>query len=366
MKKRCPTFIDLFAGAGGLSIGLEKAGFQLVAATDWDHYSCETLRTNHPSVVIKEGDINNINLGKFSAELGQVEIDLIAGGPPCQGFSQLGKRQKDDPRNQLWRQYMRVVAHFRPKVFLMENVPQLLASDEYIEIKKIANELGYTVRERVLHAVDYGAPQKRKRAIIIGSRIGTPEHPEPTHCDPRKLSLLNQSLKTWRTVRDAIGDLPPKPSGENWHVGRNPTEKSLRRYKSIPPGGNRFDLPENLMPDCWKRKKTGSTDVFGRIEWDKPSLTIRTEFFKPEKGRYLHPSEHRPITIREAARLQTFPDTYVIVGSNVQAAKQVGNAVPSELGRAVGTKLLELINAHLDSLNDEVVDRPAKLQRQVA
>src|SRR3989344_4937636 len=330
---RKPVFIDLFAGAGGMSIGLEKAGFELLAATDWDHWSCETLRTNHPNTVVKEGDITEIDLDLFAKELGRIEVDLIVGGPPCQGFSQLGKRLQDDPRNQLWQQYMKFVAYFKPKVFLMENVPQLLTSDEYSRIKGMAEQLGYSVVEKVLHAVDYGVPQKRKRAIILGSRIGILQHPAETHVELAKVNLLNQNLKSWKTVRDAIGDLPRKTTGKNWHVGRNPTKLSLQRYKTVPEGGNRFDLPTTLMPDCWKRKKTGSTDVFGRLSWNKPALTIRTEFFKPEKGRYLHPQEHRPITIREAARLQTFPDTYIIKGSNVQAAKQVGNAVPPELAR---------------------------------
>jgi DNA (cytosine-5)-methyltransferase 1 len=366
VRKKKPVFIDLFAGAGGMSIGLEQAGFKLVAATDWDHWSCETLRTNHPDILVKEGDIVDIDLYEFERELNVPEIDLIVGGPPCQGFSQLGKQQKNDPRNQLWRHYMRFVEHFKPKIFLMENVPQLLTSDEYVQIKEMATALGYSVKEKVLHAVDYGVPQKRKRTIIIGSRIGSPAHPTPTHIDPTKVNLLNRDLKLWRTVRDAIGDLPKKPTGENWHVGRNPTPMSLERYKCVPEGGNRFDLPEQLKPDCWKKRATGSTDVFGRLSWDKPALTIRTEFFKPEKGRYLHPKEHRPITIREAARIQTFPDNYIIVGSNVQAAKQIGNAVPAELARNIGLKLLELLNAPVDSFGDEIVDRSARLERQLA
>lgn len=345
-----------------MSIGLEKAGFELVAATDWDHWSCETLRANHPKVPVKEGDIIEINLREFQSEIGDVEIDLIVGGPPCQGFSQLGKQDKSDPRNQLWRQYMRFVEHFRPKVFLMENVPQLLASDEYTDIRKSAESLGYVVKEEVLHAVDYGVPQKRKRAIIIGSRIGVPSHPEPTHADPSKKELLEQGRKPWRTVREVIGNLSAKPTGENWHVGRNPTPLSLQRYKTIPLGGNRFNLPMELRPECWKKKTTGSTDVFGRLWWDKPSLTIRTEFFKPEKGRYLHPEEHRPITIREAARIQTFPDDYIITGSNVQAAKQIGNAVPAELAYQIGLKLIELLKSPSNGLKNKIVNSGAGVQ----
>lgn len=365
-KNHKHVFIDLFAGAGGLSVGLEQAGFKLIAATDWDRWSCETLRANHKDIVVQDGDITKIDLEDFSKKIGRKTVDLIVGGPPCQGFSQLGKRMKDDPRNQLWREYMRFVAFFKPKLFLMENVPQLLASDEFQSIKEVAEGLGYEVREKVLHAVEYGVPQKRKRAVILGSRMGIPKYPEPTHTNPDNFNLLNRHLKTWATVKDAIADLPLEPTGKDWHIGRNPTPTSLKRYQSIPPGGNRFNLPPALTPDCWKRKKTGSTDVFGRLEWNAPSLTIRTEFFKPEKGRYLHPQAHRPITIREAARLQTFPDEYVFIGSNVQVAKQIGNAVPCRLAYAVGKELLQFLNPSADSVQKETIDRLAPLQSQLA
>ncbi|KKU54816.1 hypothetical protein A3C34_04300 [Candidatus Amesbacteria bacterium RIFCSPHIGHO2_02_FULL_48_21] len=350
-----PVLIDLFAGAGGLSIGLEQAGFKLVAATDWDHWSCETLRANHKGAFVAEGDINEVDLDDFAGKLSADEVDLIVGGPPCQGFSALGKRSKSDPRNQLWRQYMRFVEYFNPKVFLMENVPELLKSEEYAQIKKTAEKLGYQVKEKILFAPDYGVPQKRKRAIILGSRIGEPKFPNPTHALPGQMTLDNYNCAPWKNVRDAISDLPLDPDGNNWHVGRNPTKKSLKRYKSVPPGGNRFNLPQDLMPECWKRKKTGSTDVFGRLEWDKPSLTVRTEFFKPEKGRYLHPEAHRPITIREAARLQTIPDSYILKGSHLEVAKQIGNAVPCELARNIGEELLKLFNADSDSVQDKRV-----------
>lgn len=351
-KNQQPTFIDLFAGAGGLSIGFEEAGFKMVAATDWDHWSCETLRANNKEAVIYEGDIVKMDPLTLSQQIGLKSVDVIIGGPPCQGFSQLGKRQKDDPRNQLWKEYMRFVAFFNPKVFLIENVPQLLTSDQYEQIKNTAKTLGYEIKEKVLAAVDYGVPQKRKRAIIIGSKIGTPNHPQPTHTAPNKSNLLIGNLEPWATVKDAIGDLPLIPDGANWHIGRNPTPTSLQRYKCIPAGGNRFNLPPEITPDCWKRKLTGSTDVFGRLEWNKPSLTIRTEFFKPEKGRYLHPEAHRPITIREAARLQTFPDDYYFAGSNVQVAKQIGNAVPIRLAAAIGKELLNLLQTDTNRFQD--------------
>lgn len=365
IKSGKPLFIDLFAGAGGLSIGFEKAGFRLVAATDWDHWSCETLRANHPDIPVHEGDICEMNLDEWSKLLPSREIDLIVGGPPCQGFSQLGKREQSDPRNQLWRQYMRFVAYFRPKMFVIENVPQLLTSEEFPCIESEAVKLGYELKAKVLHAADYGIPQKRKRAVIIASRVGLPSHPEPTHVSPNGSNLLNHHLSPWRTVKDAIGDLPLIPNNANWHVGRNPMPRSLQRYKSVPPGGNRFDLPVELMPDCWRNKLTGSTDVFGRLEWDKPSLTIRTEFFKPEKGRYLHPQSHRPITPREAARLQTFPDDYALIGSYTQVAKQIGNAVPPELAHAIGSALLSFLETSGNDFQQNLVHGFPVLNREL-
>jgi DNA (cytosine-5)-methyltransferase 1 len=146
-------------------------------------------------------------------------------------------------------------------------------------------------------------------------------------------------------VKDAIGDLPLKPTGVDLHVGRNPTELSKQRYSHIPVGGNRFNLPKELTPNCWLNKPTGLTDVFGRLWWDRPSVTIRTEFFKPEKGRYLHPTEDRPITLREAARIQGFPDSYKFTGSYTQIAKQIGNAVPTALAESIAEQVLSILES---------------------
>ncbi len=263
--------------------------------------------------------------------------ELIVGGPPCQGFSPLGKmsasevmQQNHISMNKLWQHYFRLVEDSMPRAFIVENVPQLLTSKEYPLIVKKAEELGYNVVSGVLKAEMYGVPQKRTRGFIIGALDFYPALPGPT--------------KERKTVRDAIGDLPPKPTGENLHIGRNPTPKSLERYRCIPPGGNRFDLVRkrpDICPECWLKKKTGSTDVFGRMEWDKPSLTIRTEFYKPEKGCYLHPSEDCPITYREAARLQTFPDDFVFEGSKIEIARMIGNSVPPKLAYHVAKAVLK-------------------------
>lgn len=247
----------------------------------------------------------------------------------------MGERVPNDPRRQLWRHFLRAVRDSKPLIFVMENVPPLLRSAEYEAIREEA--AGYKVQGRILNAANYGVPQQRKRAFVIGSRIGEPVFPKPTHRDPGKdPTFETHGLPTWMTVREAIADLPPVPTGENWHIGRNPTEKSLRRYRCVPPGGNRWDLPPELMPECWKRKTKGGTDLFGRLWWNRPSVTIRTEFYKPEKGRYLHPEEDRPITHREAARLQGFDDDFLLVGAKIAVGIQIGNAVPPALAHQIG------------------------------
>jgi DNA (cytosine-5)-methyltransferase 1 len=299
--------------------------------------------------------------------------DVVIGGPPCQGFSLLNKNREGDPRKQLWRPFFEIVERSGAQVFVMENVPQLLGSFEHGEILGTAEAMGFKCWSEVLSAADYGVPQSRRRAFIIGCKYFDPSQvfpPRRTHFDPRKggaqISFLQAdgrgylpNAMKWRTVGDAIADLPQPIGTEiraeqpplDLHFGRTPTEMSKARYRAIPEEGmNRFDLQKRapeLTPGCWIRKKSGGTDLFGRLWWDRPSVTIRTEFFKPEKGRYLHPTEHRPITHREAARLQSFPDEFVFTGSKIQIARQIGNAVPPVLAARVADVvylLLSMIN----------------------
>ncbi|MBC9785521.1 DNA cytosine methyltransferase [Heliobacterium chlorum] len=324
------TFIDLFSGAGGMSVGFVDAGYTSIYAVENNYWASLTYKENFGDHVDNR-DIEQITDFPHAT--------VIIGGPPCQGFSPLGKRLENDPRNQLWRHYLRAVECSQPLVFVIENVPEILKSAEFTEIERVSKALGYVLTSGTLFAADFGVPQKRKRAFIIGSKVGKISFPEPLYVDPAKYNKDMFNYKTWVTVQEAFRGLPEEPNDVNWHVGRNATPISLERYKCIPPGGNRFDLPDNLKPDCWKKKKTGSTDVFGRLSWNEPSLTIRTEFFKPEKGRYLHPSAHRPITHREAARLQTFPDEFIFVGSKIEVAKQIGNAVPCKLAYHIAKKI---------------------------
>jgi len=330
-----PTVLELFAGCGGMLLGFKNAGFQTVLANEWDASACETIRRNLTDRVAQCA-IEEIDRFPLA--------DVVAGGPPCQGFSNLGERVPNDPRRQLWRHFFRAVSDAQPSVFVMENVPPILKSQEYVEIEKLSKSMGYEIAGRVLNAADYGVPQTRKRAIIIGVKQGAPTHPKPTHSASEN---GDSSLLPWQTVRAAIGDLPIEPDGQNWHIGRNPTPMSLKRYKCIPLGGNRFDLPPKLTPDCWKRKTKGGTDLFGRLWWDRPAVTIRTEFYKPEKGRYLHPEANRPITHREAARLQGFPDTFDFQGSRIQVGIQIGNAVPPRLAEAIAQHVRTLLPVRL-------------------
>jgi DNA (cytosine-5)-methyltransferase 1 len=282
------------------------------------------------------------------------EADVVIGGPPCQGFSPLNRAGVGLERRALWREYLRALRQSGAAAFVMENVPELLRSAEYASFKALAEqELGYTVEGRMLNAADYGVPQKRRRAIVIGVRGGRIAWPEQTHFDPEL--GLSTGGKPWRTFADAVAGLPRKPTGRDWHIGRNPRPESIVRYQHVPhDGGNRFEMQASLdaaglghlVPACWRNKPTGTTDVFGRLYWNRPAFTIRTEFFKPEKGRYLHPSEDRPITIREAARCMSFADDFVFPLDQkwTEIAKQIGNAVPPLLARAVA----EALAARLD------------------
>ena len=367
-KNSSYRIIDLFAGAGGFTLGFTRnqhlnSHFQPVWANDNNKNAVATYNTNFGNHCIF-GDVADIlNNPKIQIP----KADVVIGGPPCQGFSLLNKNRKNDARKQLWRPFLEVVKRSQADIFVMENVRQLLGSTEHQEIIDTATSLGFKLAWEKLCAADFGVPQLRYRAFILGCRFTDPAKffpPLKTHYNPEEGALFSLfdcdngyvgQPKPWPTVRNAIADLPPPTTTElnkftsplDLHVSRNPTPLSLARYQAIPKEGmNRFDLqrlaPE-LTPGCWIRKKTGGTDLFGRLWWDKPSVTIRTEFFKPEKGRYLHPEQHRPITHREAARLQSFPDSFQFLGSKIEIAKQIGNAVPPLLAEKIANCIDRLL-----------------------
>jgi len=319
-----------------------------------------TYAANHGAETVFAGSIED-----WLAHEVVPEVDVVIGGPPCQGFSTLGKQDAEDSRNSLWRQYAETVRRAQPKYFVVENVAAFRKSAQFIDFKRETSEGGmlsnYSFEDRVVNAADYGAPQARKRTVIIGWRDDQvyPGFPSPTHG-------LGHS-NAHRTVSEAFGarniapnvariELPagrarvvsgrriPGPfTPSELHVTRNYTELSKRRFRAIQPGGNRFQIPPEDLPECWKKHTSGSADVMGRLHWDRPSVTIRTEFFKPEKGRYIHPVEDRAITHYEAATLQGFPDDYAFLGSKTDIARQIGNAVPIPLGIALGRHLVQFL-----------------------
>lgn len=359
--------IDLFAGCGGMTAGFSRQGFRSVLAVEWNLHAAATYAANFGADHTMWGDI---------ADLADDDVpgaDVVIGGPPCQGFSNLGSKEVNDPRNKLWKQYLRVVQHAWPRVFVIENVQRFRSSSEFQLLLDEADHgmlKDYQLRHAVLLAADYGVAQRRPRTIVIGSRIGPIDLPAPTHA---KVPIGGQL--PWEDVRSRIGDeqrflrkpattglpestveffgerIPGVFKSRDLHFGRQPRDLSLRRYAAVPPGGGRFDVPDELLPRCWRDKPTGTTDVMGRMRWDAPSLTIRTEFFKPEKGQYLHPQwakrasqrVDRVITHAEAAALQDFPEHYQWCGSKIEIAKQIGNAVPVGLAEAIARHLRSVL-----------------------
>ncbi len=376
-ERRAPKhkLIDLFSGCGGMTLGFRWD--QLLSASE-PNPVCRTDRRIGPSpfVPVWTNDFNRDAIETYRTNfdpraehtvLGPIEevlqnsgalprADVVIGGPPCQGFSLLNKQRSGDARRQLWWHFMEVVERTGARVVVMENVPQLLNSAEFVQILQRFRELGFEhLMAHVLGAANYGVPQTRKRVIVMASRTGPIALPIPTHLSAARMEKLNgwrgPELQPWRDVREALRGLR-KPHGteirrdvtptNELQFGRSPTAVSLERYAAVPPGGNRFDLQANrpdITPACWIRKTSGGTDLFGRLWWDRPSVTIRTEFFKPEKGRYLHPDQDRPITHREAARLQSFPDGFRFSGTKIEIAKQIGNAVPPLLSYSIAARV---------------------------
>ena len=361
MHSRAIRVLDLFAGAGGLTEGFHLASerFRSVAAVELDPQAAASYSATFAEAEVFTGPIQDW----LTRTRMPVDIDIVVGGPPCQGFSTLGKQDAEDERNFLWKQYAEVLARVLPKYFVVENVPAFSKSQQYRDFLA-ATQPGerldkYSFAHRVLNAADYGAPQTRRRTVIIGHHrdLPAPEFPVITH------GRRGKDLLPYRTVRNALIGVPAEPdmderfsetrtiiggrelpgafSLRELHVSRRYLPRSLERFAAIPEGGNRTDLPDELKAPCWRKHTTGTMDVMGRLRWDSPSVTIRTEFFKPEKGRYLHPTEDRAITHYEAALLQGFPDSHRFIGSRTAIARQIGNAVPIPLGAAIARSLLK-------------------------
>jgi DNA (cytosine-5)-methyltransferase 1 len=354
------SVLDLFAGAGGLTAGVHAASdrFTTVGAVEWDRAAAASYEATFGKGIVFAGDIKEWLKGDVP------QAEVIIGGPPCQGFSSLGKQDVEDERNSLWREYARTIRRAMPKYFVIENVAEFKKSPQFRLFEDATARGGmlpeYSFEAKVYNAADFGAAQTRRRTVVIGYHrdLGSPGELEATHSsDP------TTGLPAWITVEDLLRDAPRTPDRDSVfdalrtefqgrqfagpfavrdiHWSRNYTQLSKDRFAVIPVGGNRRHLEPypHLMAPCWTKHKTGSGDVMGRLHWDRPSVTIRTEFFKPEKGRYIHPEEDRAITHYEAALLQGFDASHRFVGSRTDIARQIGNAVPIPLGTAIG-KLL--------------------------
>lgn len=356
-----PTVIDLFAGVGGLSLGFEMAGFDVLLANEYDASIASAYQLNHPKTRMIVGDITSLDLNEtFGAYSGKV--DVIIGGPPCQGFSQKGQRKTiHDERNFLFKYYVKVVDLVRPRYFVMENVPNLLTSEDgYFkqEIESLFNEMGYSLSMGVLNASDYGVPQNRRRAVIIGKRDGNAPSLPPA--SPNGVTIWDAIsdlafLESGEGAETQEYPLPPQSSYEkmlrngstqlNNHVATKHSDLALERLRMIPPNAGREVLPEEHLT------KSIYSGTWTRMRKDEISVTITTRFDTPSSGKFTHPYLHRAITVREAARIQSFPDTFIFTGNKGSQMKQVGNAVPPLLAKAVADVIMHDIKE--DATNDK-------------
>lgn len=342
------NIIDLFSGVGGLSLGFEKEGFKTVLANEIDSDIAKSYSKNHPNTFLINTDITKLDIEQIFASY--KNTDVVVGGPPCQGFSQKGKRNiMADSRNYLFRYFFDVIKFIKPKYFVMENVPNILTANNASfknEIYQLFEEIGYTLNSEVLNAKDYGVAQNRRRAIIIG-RLGS------------KIVSMPKKTNLHVSVWDAISDLNFLNSGEgemcaNYHLPiQNEYQKKLRascdllynhkasshsklalnRIKLLKINGEKSDLPKE------HQTKSIYSGTWSRLDKDKPCVTITTRFDTPSSGRFTHPVLHRALTVREAARIQSFPDNFIFYGSKTSQMKQVGNAVPPILAQAIAKQI---------------------------
>lgn len=374
-----PIAIDLFCGAGGLSEGLGQAGFETKVGVDFDKNAIATFKLNHPKAAAILGDVADVTGDELKRLAGTDDIDLIAGGPSCQGFSTHGKRIQDDPRNFLFKHFVRLVDEVRPKMFLMENVKGMLtySKGEFRrQIEAAFKEIGYRTAFTTVCTADFGVPQMRHRVLFIGTRLDDIElsFPEPTHGDARP------NLLPYVTLAEAIGDLPLMDGDykrERWAYAHAPSNayqiyarsgagKHITLHTSsalsgqagrlapyIGPGQGLRAVPVEALPERFKKMRTikngqlrrDCTTLYHRLNPERPSYTITCYYRNVASGPFLHPHEDRSLSHREAARLMSFPDRYRFGGSNF--TRQIGNAVPPLMGRAIGKHLMGLLTNRL-------------------
>jgi len=362
--------LDLFAGVGGLSYGFaHDDNFEIVASNEIFSDTAKAYSLNHPTIKMYNCDIKDFGLNELFIDLDvkKGNIDIIIGGPPCQAFSTVGKRLIDDPRGKLFQEYYRVLKELNPKVFLFENVKGLLSMQKGELLKTIISlfeSLGYRVEYKVLNSADYGVPQIRERVIIIGTKLEKDfKYPNPTHSNIDDINIFNQGLKPYLTLSEAISDLPfIKSNEEGSEYSSNPknnfqklmrikaprklmdhnapknNDKLVKLMECLPDGGSPQDAPEELRP------KSGFKNTYCRLWWGRPAPTITRNLSTPSSSRCIHPKAPRPLTTREGARIQCFPDNYIFYGSRSSKNLQIGNAVPTFLSMA----LKDSIKQHLE------------------
>ena len=319
-----PTVVDLFAGAGLFSYAFREEGFEIVQAVESDKCAADSYRSNLGDVLISEDILDASPIDS---------CDVLIAGPPCQGFSTLGKRDPGDVRNSLSLELLRWVDTADPQVIVVENVAPFLTSPACGALAQELGLRGYSIRADVLNAEDFGVPQRRERAFVVATRASRV-------FDARRIAGGHRNLiEAWK-------GLAVEPDGKNLHQAPVPTELALSRMQTLPYGGDKRDIlrlaPELAAPS-WFQYPSAVTDVWGRMRWEEPSNTLRTCFQNPSKGRYIHPEQDRVITIREGARLQTIPDAWSFVGARTRIVRQIGNAVPPLLGRSIARGVRKLL-----------------------
>ena len=346
------TAIDAFAGAGGLTIGLKRAGFRVVAAVELEPHAFTTYKANHPEVRCLKQDIATVSGAALLEHAGTDHIDLLAGCPPCQGFTSLTAKYKgrEDPRNQLVLEMARLTEETLPRAVMMENVPGLTrkGDDLYRELRNRLETLGYRLTEDILQVADYGVPQFRRRFVMLAGLGFEIPLPTATHSGTSTDDLL-----PWRTVHDAIEGMPvpltlPEAKAQggiersDWHVVRQLSPKNIERLKAAKAGKTWRQIPEKLRPTCHRNGYVGFTNVYGRMQWNRPAPTITGGCTTFSKGRFGHPEAHRTISVREAALLQTFPDDYQLNTPYMDhVCNMIGNALPCDFAEVISRQCAE-------------------------